>query len=171
MRRLLWNLHLIVIPFTMLIFVCCVFRVRSWTLLASVKLEAWVDAVMYVRCCWWLRATDTTRLRLPANSVHGILACTCVIVQQSKPSDRIIGFDPCPTVNASSEIFNQEFISNLPLTMWESILQVKYEDHDLAAERKVVLQQLADNFICNASDTVSWFDGPACVVSEQHSEE
>lgn len=91
---------------------------------------------------------------------------------KSRPSDRVIGYDPCPSVDDN---FKRDFIVNLPLTgvgtMWETILQVKYEDYDIPAERKTVLLQHIDCFIQNASDAISSCDGPVCIVREQRSDE
>ena len=91
---------------------------------------------------------------------------------RNRLSNRIIEFSQCPTVDAES--FRHDFVINLPLTdsysMWESILQIKYEDYELTAERKDVLSQLVDNFIFNISEEFNGMYQPVCIEYEQHSE-
>ena len=50
------------------------------------------------------------------------------------------------------------------------ILQIKYEDYELTAERKDVLSQLVDNFILNISEEFNGMYQPVCIEYEQHSE-
>ena len=70
--------------------------------------------------------------------------------------DRIIVYDPCPSTDVTDVEFATNFIKQLPLvanrSMFDTILEIEYEDYTLSDERRHELLTLTSNFIANIKE-------------------